>query len=368
MKISAEDIIREFNKAITNPKKYRETFIKNMDPNHRSATLLKTQQPRQPVEIDYLLFKMADEILKDIIKKKSDGNDNYSSIYKKYGKIKVPSLVLGKYNSNIKIDYIISKLLNDNYNLIFSDNYDSITTACSQKNNTINVLIIFYKNFALLENDDDDDDEDDDDDDDEKYGTNNNSNNYRQNSQNMFGNNFMPNNMMKNMQKMMEQFNVGNFFNGNMFTGQNVNVNNMQNINFNINGENRNFQQNTNDYKKKNDMSESKLFFIEETLNELKELKEKINEYREFDEDGAKRLINKIDEKIQKPNPDLKSMKECKNIKKEAQQWIEGMKMKKLEKLEKENERINNELKQANRSKKELEHNYRVLIEKRNKK
>lgn len=360
MTFTAEDLIDEFNKAITQPQKYREIFIKNMnEPNHKSAELLKTQKPKQPVEIDYLLFKMADEILNDMKKNNSFSlNVDYSSIYNKYGKIKVPFSTNGHYNSNVKVDYIISKLLKDIYNTVFSDSYDSITAACSKENNKIITLIIFYKNYDPLESDNN-----------INYGTNNNSNPIFQNHIFMSGKGNFPSQMMENMMG----FNFGNFFNRNVFNGQNVKVNNMQNINFNF-GDNNNFQQSTNQPKtnekqtneqKTND--ESKLFFLEETFNEMKELKEQINKYNEFDKNGAENLINKIDEKIQNHNCELESIKECKIIIKDAKQWIEDMKKKKFEKLEKENERINNELKRANKEKKEMENNYRVLIEQRKK-
>ncbi len=362
MEFTAEDLIDEFNKAITQPQKYREIFIKNMnEPNHRSAVLLKTQKPKQPVEIDYLLFKMADEILNDMKKNNSFSlNEDYSSIYNKYGKIKVPFTSSGNYNSNIKVDYIISKLLHDSYNTIFSDCYDSITAACSKEKNKIITLIIFYKNYDPLESDNNIN---------TNYETNNNSNAFFQNQFFMSGKGNFPNQMMENIMG----FNFGNFFNGNMFQGQNVKVKNMQNVNFNF-GNNSNFQPTTNQQKtnekpkneqKTND--ESKLFFLEETFNEMKELKENINKYKEFDQNGAENLINKIDEKIQNHNCELESIKECKKIIKDGKEWIENMKKKKYEKLEKENERINNELKRANKEKKEMENNYRVLIEQRNK-
>ena len=366
MDITPEDIIDEFNEAITNPQKYREIIIKKINPNCRSAILLKTQKPKQPVEIDYLLLKMSDEVLKEINKNNSNSsalNKDFSSIYRKYGKINISMTYLNTLNSNLDIQYIICELLNEHYDFIFSDKYDSLTVACS-KDKRKDVLFLFYNNFIPFENDN------------INNGTNNSSNIHIQNSTNIFGNNNFP---FQEMQNIIGQFNIGNIFNRNInLNGQQINMQNTNivnnNITFNNNHinnnnyhNNTNFESNKND-NKKNEISESKLFFYEEIFKEMEELKEKINKYKEFDEKEAQKLINKIDEKIKKHDYELQSIKECKKIIKDVNQWIDDMKMKEYAKLKNDKEKMEKDLKRATNEKKEMENNYRILLEKRNKK
>ncbi len=120
--------------------------------------------------------------------------------------------------------------------------------------------------------------------------------------------------------------------------------------------------------KNENQLSETKMFFFQDTFDEMKELKNEINEYQDFDKSGSKILLNQINEELNSPSYTLDSIKKCKSLIKNAKRWIEAMKREKIKKIENENKKIKQELKMEIRQKKEIEKNYGILLEKRKKK
>ena len=120
--------------------------------------------------------------------------------------------------------------------------------------------------------------------------------------------------------------------------------------------------------KNENQLSETKMFFFQDTFDEMKELKNEINEYQDFDKSGSKILLNQINEELNSPSYTLDSIKKCKSLIKNAKHWIEAMKREKIKKIENENKKIKQELKMEIRQKKEIEKNYGILLEKRKKK
>ncbi len=64
-------------------------------------------------------------------------------------------------------------------------------------------------------------------------------------------------------------------------------------------------------------MNETKNFF-QDTFEQMKELKNIINKYKDFDESAIKILLNQINEALKSQNYTLTSIKKCKRIIKNA--------------------------------------------------
>ena len=69
--------------------------------------------------------------------------------------------------------------------------------------------------------------------------------------------------------------------------------------------------------KKKIELNETKNFF-QDTFEQMKELKNIINKYKDFDESAIKILLNQINEALKSQNYTLTSIKKCKRIIKNA--------------------------------------------------
>ena len=69
--------------------------------------------------------------------------------------------------------------------------------------------------------------------------------------------------------------------------------------------------------KKKIELNETKNFF-QDTFEQIKELKNIINKYKDFDESVIKKLLNQINETLKSQNYTLTSIKKCKRIIKNA--------------------------------------------------
>ena len=69
--------------------------------------------------------------------------------------------------------------------------------------------------------------------------------------------------------------------------------------------------------KKKIELNETKNFF-QDTFEQMKELKNIINKYKDFDESVIKKLLNQINETLKSQNYTLTSIKKCKRIIKNA--------------------------------------------------
>ena len=68
---------------------------------------------------------------------------------------------------------------------------------------------------------------------------------------------------------------------------------------------------------KKRQLSETKIFF-QDTIDQMKELKNEINKYKNLDESVSKILLNQINETLKSPNYTLNSIKKYKSIIKNA--------------------------------------------------
>jgi negative regulator of sigma E activity len=64
-------------------------------------------------------------------------------------------------------------------------------------------------------------------------------------------------------------------------------------------------------------LNETKNFF-QDTFEQMKELKNIINKYKDFDESAIKILLNQINEALKSQNYTLTSIKKCKRIIKNA--------------------------------------------------
>ena len=69
--------------------------------------------------------------------------------------------------------------------------------------------------------------------------------------------------------------------------------------------------------KKKIELNETKNFF-QDTFEQMKELKNIINKYKDFDESVIKKLLNQINETLKSQNYTLTSIQKCKRIIKNA--------------------------------------------------
>ncbi len=146
-----KEVIDELNKTITNPQDYSKELIKSYKETYNNiyleiGELIKFKTARKPIEINNIVLKIADEIISEMNKKNSY-NININSIIQKYGRINIIMDSSGNFEKKPK--KIICMLFKNDINLMFSNDYDSITVTFSK--GFCKTYIAVYKDFVTLE-------------------------------------------------------------------------------------------------------------------------------------------------------------------------------------------------------------------------